>query len=54
MRKKLVPEIITLMLAVLCVLTVVLVHRGVDYDRYASVKYCSFRRARNVPPGFFR
>ena len=22
--------------------------------RYASVKYCSLRRARNVPPGFLR
>ncbi len=42
MRKKLVPEIITLMLAVLCVLTVVLVHRGVDYDRYASVAATPF------------
>ncbi len=42
MRKRLAPEIITLLLAVLCVLTVVLVHHSVDYDRYASVAATPF------------
>jgi hypothetical protein len=42
MKKKLFPEIVTLLLVSLCILTVVLVHHNVDYDRYASAAATPF------------